>query len=306
MIPHDSYYIKSVLLFCRLVDFILHRDDPIRIFRLNWCINEPRLWAVCVLACFYVFIFLRVLGLTRTNRVLGPLRITLSKMLVDVFQFFAFFCLIMFAFAIGLSELFWYYGSVQNVNALCSPTNNGTSSECKIVPFSNLWSSLVNLFWSIFGYLDPNELDLTDQHNIIEVFGLILLACFYLAVIIILVNMLIAMMSKSYEVTSERKLEEYRFHRAAIWLRYIRGDYTSPTPMNLIPNFCFIYKKLKQFRCRREKPRKQQPVTSTPANNDDLQIESVVECDSLAQDCLIKYTNVLVYRYKLHKLLHIS
>jgi len=178
-------------------------------------------------------------------------------MMGDVIQFFAFFILIMFAFGVGISELFWYYGSVQKASLLCSNSSNNTArnpsnntgSDCQIVPFSDLWNSLQNLFWGIFGYLDPNELQLiTEKHSNIGAFGLVLLGAYYIAVILILINMLIAMMAKSYEVTSANEEEEWRFYRAVIWVRYIRADFTSPPPMNLIPNFHFFYKVIRKFR----------------------------------------------------------
>ena len=300
----NSVKIISQLLkicFFRAVDFALHKDDAIRRYREDWPVNEPRLWAVGILAYFYVLVFLRVLGYTKTNRTLGPLRITLSKMLGDVFQFFAFFCLIMFAFAIGLSELFWYYSSARNKNAMCSQSNNQTSHGCKNIPFSNLWPSLMSLFWGIFGYLDPNDVDIIDTHNNLEVLGLILLAGFYVAVALILINMLIAMMSKSYEVTSEHNEEVWRFYRAVIWVRYIRGDFTSPPPMNLIPNIHFICKKLKVV-WHRKIFHIQRLNDRNAAVRREVQLESFTECDSTV-DSLTKHTNTLVLRYKLHKLL---
>ena len=317
----------------------MHNQDSIQVFRSDWSADEPRLWSVVFLAYFYVFVFLGVLGFTRTNSILGPLRITLAKMLRDAIQFFAIFSLILFAFGIGLSELFWYYGSVQNRSKLCGHAKNASASphqptnttdgDCRVTPFSNLWSSLINLFWGIFGYLDPNEFQgIAGQHNNIEIFGLILLAAYYIAVILILINMLIAMMSKSYDVTSENKEEEWRLYRALTWVRYIRGDFTSPPPMNLIPNFHYFHKRIRELCGRKHEAKLHETEIDgeTAMQNNTPQQSSIVfsgtTCKNrstnrqsefassstyspIALNSLDKHsvTDDLIQRYKFHKLL---
>ena len=290
--------------FFRVADFSIHRNDMIRTFRVDWSGSEPRSWSVGALAFFYVLVFLRALSFARTNRVLGPLQITLAEMLKDVFQFLAFFCLIMFAFGIGLSELFWYYGTTENVKMCSLPENKDRSNTiCKTVLFSNLWFSLINLFWGIFGYLDPHELRFAERHGYIKICGLILLAGFYIAVILILINMLIAMMSKSYEVTSENEEKLWRFHRAVSWVRYIRGDFTSPPPMNLIPNIPFCYKKIKQYCGKTEEMIFQESFDGEAAIANDDQSRACPISDHAALNYVTIQTKTLVKRYKLHNLL---
>ena len=270
---------------------------------MDWSNNDPRLISVGFLACFYVLVFLRVLGFTRTNRTLGPLRITLSKMLGDVINFFVIFTLIMFAFGIGLSELFWYYGTTLGARALCLKANDtgGNCDEDPIFPFSGLWSSLKNLFWALFGYLDPHALLLNGSHPYIEVLGILLVAAFHVAVILVLLNMLIAMMTKSFEVTSENEELEWRFYRAVIWIRFIRGDYTIPAPMNLIPNFYYFYKKCSII-C--VKSNSEQTVeTDAPTQAEDGNVVTQNPQKLIQADKLTKHTNLLIRRYKLHKLL---
>lgn len=48
--------------------------------------------------------------------------------------------------------------------------------------------------------------------------------------------MLIAMMSKTYEDTSENEEIAWKFHRTSVWIRYIRREVVRPPPMNLFPN----------------------------------------------------------------------
>ena len=131
--------------------------------------------------------------------------------------------------------------------------SNDTSSDkfekCHSVSFVDLKSSLKTLFWALFGHVDPMELSFNGKHDYIQTLGLIFVGAFHIAVILILVNMLIAMMSNSYEVTSANEETEWRFYRAAIWIRFIRGDYNCPPPMNIIPNVWYCLRNIYKFFC---------------------------------------------------------
>ena len=265
-------------------------------FRSDWPSNEPRLISVGLLSCYYVLAFLRVSGLTRTNRILGPLRITLTKMLGDVFQFFAIFGLVMFAYAIGVSELYWHYGI--SVAGLCNTTDDSATS-CEPNSFSTIGNSIKNLFWALFGYLNVDTFTSNDSHSFIDVMGSILVGAFHFSVILIMLNMLIAMMSKSFEVTSANEETEWRFYRAVIWVRFIRGDFTCPPPMNLLPNFYYIYRFLRAC-CLKNK--------SSRAHENSYDKESFYNrlnhvATNKPKTKLTKLSEVLIHRYKLHHLI---
>lgn len=89
-----------------------------------------------------------------------------------------------------------------------------------------------------------------DCWNIIfECEGRLLIAVYHIVAIIVVLNMLIAMMSKSYEITSENEEREWLFHRTNLWIRHIRGDAILPPPMNLIPNPYWLFSALKEKIC---------------------------------------------------------
>ena len=294
----------------RLADFAKHKDDESKVYRIDWELKDPRLWSVIFFAYFTVFAFFGVLEFTRTSRVLGSLRITLSKMLADVARFLWLFCLLVAAFGISLTELFWYYGSaeLQNSNGtLCSDSDMSTTvaDGSKDVWFANLWCFLLKLFWGVFGYFDPNiVLDQAEFQNFIKISGLILIAAFYIIFALILINLLIAIMTKSYEGISSNEEEQWRFYRTVIWVRYIRRDFGCPPPMNLIPNLYFFYNEL-TWRSRQKAPNV--PVSFPVYENIEIVGKNRYLAPSLPstpeQDNLIKHTDALVHRFKLRKLL---
>lgn len=56
------------------------------------------------------------------------------------------------------------------------------------------------MFWSLFGLGDPRNVTLGPYHNqLTETFGLLLYGAYHIASIIVLLNMLVASMTQSFE-----------------------------------------------------------------------------------------------------------
>lgn len=67
----------------------------------------------------------------------------------------------------------------------------------------------------------------------------LLFASFCLMIIIVLVNLLIAMMSKTFERVCDDHVREieWSFHMMNLKTKFIRRDFVAPVPMNLLPHF---------------------------------------------------------------------
>ena len=215
------------------MDFVKHAFDQEIITRNQWNAFEPRLIACGCLSWAYFFVFLRVLNLFRTNREIGPLQVSAAWMLLDFIQFFCIFGVIIFSFSLALTDLFWYYDTSEGNGVLC-PSENGTIS-CSVV-FPTILSSLYSLFWSIFGYFNLSDILFTDQLAFVHACGSALLGTYHVIAVIILINMLIAMMARTFEARSKKRDAEWKFHRTVVWIRFIQREFTRPPPMNLIPN----------------------------------------------------------------------
>ena len=200
---------------------------------------EPRFVSVGLLAIAYVFAFIRALSFTRTSRFLGPLRASMAKMFGNVLQFLALFCTVMFAFAISLTELYGYHYSKKF--PVKAPSNSTEGHQCETTAFVNLGTSLSSLFWVILGNLEADCIFENQRRTFIGDIGLILLAVYHITIIFVLLNMLIAMMTQSFESTVENKDAEWKFHRTQFWLQFIRRNCTDPPPMNLLPHFINVY-----------------------------------------------------------------
>ena len=242
----------------------MHAKDPVPVYRNNWAPSEPRLVSVPFLSLAYVFAFLNVLSFSRVSSLLGPLRATLIKMMLNVVQFFVIFALLMLAFTISLTELYWYYGTAEGLLDFCGHKNNHTAGLCPTYDnssqnvcqgpvFTSFISSLKELFWALFGQFDVSCIrkDKLEDDGYIDNIGVVLVGVYHVCVIFILLNMLIAMMTKSFDTTSDNKDTEWKFYRTELWIRFIRQDYSGPPPMNILPDIFNIALKLQKFLCKK-------------------------------------------------------
>ncbi|XP_039271230.1 short transient receptor potential channel 4-like [Styela clava] len=243
----------------RCVDILQNQNASRTLHRVKWSSYEPRLVADGLQSCAYLFAFVRLLGLLRVNQSLGPLQVSLGRMMYDVMRFLYIFLLMMCGFAFGLNHLYWYYGTKEGTRIYCShkrvpPVNTTTSSstttaDCtslKGKSFSTILYALRSLFWALFGYFEPDNLALNGNHKFTEQLGFLMLGLYYGAAVIVMMNMLIAMLNNSYTVTSENEDMEWKFHRTSVWIRFFRREVIRPPPMNLIPNMhrivCYVFR----------------------------------------------------------------
>lgn len=259
----------SFSVFVRFLDMIINRQtNPIP--RSEWNSFEPRLIAEGFQAWGYVLVFLRLLGLMRVNRNLGPLQVSLGRMVNDVFRFLCIYVLLLSAFAIGLSELYWYYDTREGARISCNSTIlvNDTATTCGRTPRKNVLGTVLylfhSLFWALFGQMNFANLSLAGKHEFTEAVGWSLVAVYHFVAIIVMLNMLIAMMNNSYTDTSEKEETVWKFQRTLIWIRFFRREVVRPPPMNLFPNFRKLHKFIKGFIEKRkaEDPSLQEGINS--------------------------------------------
>ena len=233
--------------------------------------------------------------------------------MVDAGHFFTIFSVVLVSFSLALTELFWYYSTPQGSSLECNKEANATT--CKNV-FSDITTSFFGLFWSLFGHIDLSAIPYSGQLVFAYWVGVVLLGIFHLFAIIILINMLIAMMARSFDATSENREVEWKFHRTAVWITYIQRDFTRPSPMNLLPNPYDFYRLLRQFFewvvfwCRRKfvsricRPQNDLKTEERFERSEQTRRESRFVIKKNVRDRLLETVeSTLVKRYKFGKLL---
>jgi transient receptor potential cation channel subfamily C member 4 len=91
--------------------------------------------------------------------------------------------------------------------------------------------------------VDLVSFDLQGIKGFTRFWALLMFGSYSVINIIVLLNMLIAMMSNSYQIISERADVEWKFARTMLWISYFEDGDTVPPPFNLCPTV----KNIKKF-----------------------------------------------------------
>ncbi len=81
--------------------------------REDWDAYDPILLSEGLFAAANIFSSLKLVYIFSVNPYLGPLQISLGRMVIDIMKFFSIFTLVLFAFACGLNQLLWYYSEME-------------------------------------------------------------------------------------------------------------------------------------------------------------------------------------------------
>ncbi|XP_077991005.1 short transient receptor potential channel 4-like [Glandiceps talaboti] len=194
----------------------------------NLSATHPLLIAEGLLSLAKVVSFLRIIRVTVVHLHIGPMQISFGRMGGDILKFGAIFSLILIAFSVGLSELYHLY--TEDYESLCEKTE-----KCKI-PYKDVKTALTTLFWTLFGMTDLRSLDVTvANHWITELVGYFLFAVYHIVAIVALFNILIAMMSNTYNRIEEDADIQWKFCRSTLWISYYEENSSLYPPFNLIP-----------------------------------------------------------------------
>ncbi|KAF8560592.1 hypothetical protein P879_10703, partial [Paragonimus westermani] len=211
--------------------------------RFLWKYDDPEIVSDVLFAVANVVSFARTTYLMPAFEALGPLQISFTRMLTDITRFMVLYLLVLLAFMVGLHNLYWYYGLQTFI--VFEQSTNSSRQQIATELFGGLRQTLYSLFWSMFSQISignlpikkPDTVDpkLPSSTNIVDGVGMVLFAVYHGIIIIVLVNMLIAMMSHSFESIQEDCDVEWKFARTQLWINYIDNGSTLPVPFNILP-----------------------------------------------------------------------
>uniref|UniRef100_A0A4W6FQ61 Transient receptor potential cation channel, subfamily C, member 4a n=1 Tax=Lates calcarifer TaxID=8187 RepID=A0A4W6FQ61_LATCA len=239
-----------------LMDFVMNSlvvcsNFACSLLLFPWEMWHPTLVAEAVFAIANIFSSLRLISLFTANSHLGPLQISLGRMLLDILKFLFIYCLVLLAFANGLNQLYFYYetkasderGKCKGIR--CVEQNNA---------FSTLFETLQSLFWSIFGLINLYVTNVDPDHQFTEFVGATMFGTYNIISLVVLLNMLIAMMNNSYQHIADHADIEWKFARTKLWMSYFEEGATLPAPFNIVPSpksFWYLMCWIKRQVCKR-------------------------------------------------------
>ncbi|XP_037912948.1 transient receptor potential-gamma protein isoform X4 [Hermetia illucens] len=241
----NSLYVATVAL--RVVSFVQVRKEMATnrnaadLPREKWDTWDPMLISEGLFSAANIFSSLKLVYIFSVNPYLGPLQVSLSRMIMDIMKFFFLYVLVLFAFSSGLNQLLWYYADLEKKRcpevSLNMPMNGTADPNACIVwrRFANLFETIQTLFWAVFGLIDLDSFELDGIKVFTRFWGMLMFGTYSVINIVVLLNLLIAMMNHSYQLISERADIEWKFARSKLWISYFEEGGTSPPPFNIIP-----------------------------------------------------------------------
>ncbi|XP_076619198.1 transient receptor potential cation channel gamma isoform X3 [Colletes latitarsis] len=244
----NSLYVATVAL--RVVAYYrvqkeMESQGPQIVFELQreqWDTWDPMLISEGLFSAANIFSSLKLVYIFSVNPHLGPLQVSLSRMVMDIMKFFFLYVLVLFAFSCGLNQLLWYYAVMEKKRCPTamshSPNANVTtdSNACIVWRrFANLFETAQTLFWAVFGLIDLESFELDGIKSFTRFWGMLMFGTYSVINIVVLLNLLIAMMNHSYQLISERADVEWKFARSKLWISYFEEGGTVPPPFNIIP-----------------------------------------------------------------------
>ncbi|XP_043484269.1 transient receptor potential-gamma protein isoform X3 [Leptopilina heterotoma] len=231
----------------------------IELQREEWDTWDPMLISEGLFSAANIFSSLKLVYIFSVNPHLGPLQVSLSRMVMDIMKFFFLYVLVLFAFSCGLNQLLWYYADLEKKKCPTASANPQNANVTNMDPnacivwrrFANLFETIQTLFWAVFGLVDLESFELDGIKIFTRFWGMLMFGTYSVINIVVLLNLLIAMMNHSYQLISERADVEWKFARSKLWISYFEEGGTVPPPFNIIPTpksagyvFMWMYRKV--------------------------------------------------------------
>ncbi|CAH1986545.1 unnamed protein product [Acanthoscelides obtectus] len=216
-------------------------NDQIDLERKYWHHLDPVLIAEGCFAIATIMAFFRLTFFCRLNYYMGPLQISLGKMCADLAKYLIIFAIVIISFSAGCCRLYQYYDGMVKVDENQIKTQQVSS-------FVDFASTLKTFFWAILCMAPLESADVVienlpgespdttiiNTHEFTEAVGYIAFAVFEVLIVIMILNMLIATMSATFQRVIDNLDVEWTFGKTDFYLEYMLQSVT-PSPLNLIP-----------------------------------------------------------------------
>ena len=219
-------YIRVVILVLAAVACTFHvlafffYNNP----RREFIYGRNQLLAWCLLLSFA-----QILEFLIFHHLFGPWAIIIRDLMKDLVKFMVILFIFLIGFMLHLAAVYQPVYPKTNTTA----DNQMVQSPADTFPI---------LFFSLFGLVEPIDLPSTARHPAItHILIRIVFGTYLIVTLIVLINLLIAMMSDTYQRIQEQSDIEWKFGRAML-IRKMNKSSTTPSPINL---FTKLYTYLK-------------------------------------------------------------
>ncbi|XP_020618999.1 short transient receptor potential channel 4-like isoform X2 [Orbicella faveolata] len=220
----------------------------------TWITSESVKTNRAVLVAGYLYSFntlcltLRISHVIETFKGLGTIQIALFNVLQDVFTIVWQFIAAVLAFSVAITKI---YMAEKSFHASAS---NQQNLACKTSGVLCWWEILTHLSWSLLEIEQEfNPLNSVDTPS--ETIAKLFYAVFLFIAVILLVNMLIALLSHTYQRVKDNSLKEWSYKKA-VTIQTYESYNPIHAPLNIVSEFFLLHwwsekKKRRERRGRR-------------------------------------------------------
>ncbi|XP_044267213.1 short transient receptor potential channel 4-like isoform X1 [Tribolium madens] len=269
VISNTLFILTFVFWLASYVDAV--NNDQVDLERKYWHHLDPVLIAEGTFAVAVVMTYFKLMFYCRLNYYLGPLQISLGKMCTDMAKYITIFIIIIISFTAGLCRFYNYYDGMVQVDS------NGIKTA-QVSSFIDFSTTLKTFFWAVFCMApletgdviienlpgDTENTTIINKHLFTEAVGYIAFALFEVLTVVMILNMLIATMSSTFQRVLDNIDVEWTFGKTDFYLEYMLQS-TLPPPLNLIPTPSGISAFMEWFQSPKVDPREEEKKNDYPA-----------------------------------------
>ncbi len=220
--------ISGIGVFVHLLAFMYDGNE-----RLNCIYGRNQFFGFSLLLCF-----VQLLDFLSFHHLFGPWAIIIRDLMKDLMRFLVILCLFMVGFTLQMSAI---YLPVKEDNI--PDANMGDGNGSGGTQLESPMSTFELLFFALFGLVDPENLPPLNRNPSWSItLAKVVFGIYLIITIIVLINLLIAMMSDTYQRIQEASDTEWKFGRAKLF-RNMHKTSATPSPLNLFTKF-YIYVKI--------------------------------------------------------------
>ncbi|XP_069112758.1 short transient receptor potential channel 7-like [Argopecten irradians] len=204
----------------------------------NWSsewVPDPEFLSDVLFSAGIILSVSRISFIMPANETFGTMLVSFQRTFFDLVKLFAMFVLILLAFTCGIAGLY-------------------AAHACQTESFKGFSGTLFLLVWSLLGFgpgeapdlhYDAPMTSLTNNPSrgvFVVALGYILYGIYVFAALVVLMNLLIAVMSNTFQEIQDERDTEWKFVRTELWLTFIEPGCCVAPPFNVIPTPRDIYK----------------------------------------------------------------
>lgn len=237
--PHDRAglgWIPLIVLFLSLIAIFIHlianavnKDN-----RIDMIYTRNQFLALGMMLCFA-----QLLDFLSFHHLFGPWGVIIRDLMYDLVRFLVILLIFMLGFTAHLTAVYRpMYGESKDENKI---NENATFG---------FFFCFELLFFSLFGLTEMDSLTPQGKHpRATHFIAKATFGIYNVITIIVLINLLIAMMSDTYQRIQRQSDTEWKFGRAKL-IRNMKRSTTTPSPLNLITKLISYLNILYKAKCR--------------------------------------------------------